>query len=125
MRYLVFILLFTACQRTPEVDCKQYHTGTYTFSDTAGNTYTVRRTKDRQFEDAPDSDTTSVYAVEWINDCSYRLKLLEGSYADRRFYGDKVMTVTITSGNKDSYQFVARMEDMKGGEIKGKLDRKK
>lgn len=127
MRYLPFLLsaLFACTSAEPEPDCQLHRVGKYQFTDPSGQYITIERTEERQYEYTDEGDTISVHAVEWKNDCTYRLRLLQGDEATQKFQGKKVLTVTITDSAPESYAFVARMEDMKGGEVKGRLERKK
>ncbi|MGF1533817.1 MAG: hypothetical protein ACFCUI_08940 [Bernardetiaceae bacterium] len=124
MKYLLpFLLGLFACQTEAPKDCLAHKEGLYFFENQQATIY-VHRTQDRQYEYIPNGDTLSVHRVEWVNDCSYRLILLSGDSATRAFQGEKTLTVTITEASPEQYTFVARMEDMEGGQIKGQLQRK-
>ncbi|MEM6298337.1 MAG: hypothetical protein AAF740_06585 [Bacteroidota bacterium] len=123
------IVLVSACASKSEKEqgtatCADHHTGTYVWQDQSGQEFRIERTKDRQRETSPYSDTVSVYSVEWIDECTYRLQLLEGDQAAREFHNNTPTMVTLTLTNEDSYEYALRSPNLQQV-VRGKLIKEK
>ncbi len=123
----IFCLLvaLSACSSEPKqsestATCANHHTGTYVWQEKSGQKFRIERTEDRQRETSPYSDTVSVYSVEWIDECTYRLQLLQGDQAAREFHKNTPTTVTLTLTTEDSYEYALRSPNLKQV-VRGKL----
>ena len=88
------------------LDCSNYHYGKYKFIETKSNTNVrIERIGDKQIEVDLTNGKTSIFRVNWINDCEYELTLVEGSSEYVSFYRNKTLIIRIIEKYIDGYRF--------------------
>ncbi len=117
MKYFIFLfltLLLTACFQA-EQNCKDYKTGTFSFTEVIeGDTLvsTFSRTEELQIETFRGKTDTST--VRWINDCEMvLLKKYPKFRADKKGVHIKILQ-TDSEGYQFEYNFVGDSNKAKG-----------
>ena len=115
---IVLILLLTACYQ-PERNCKQFKTGTFTFTaeiDGEEMTTTFMREGDSEISFFKGkSDTAS---VRWLNDCEYIVKNINPkSMAEEKSIHFKILSTDQNSYTFE-YSFVGDSRKSRGTAIK-------
>ncbi|MBT8205046.1 MAG: DNA topoisomerase IV [Eudoraea sp.] len=98
---IVLILLLTACYQ-PERNCKQFKTGTFTFTTEINGeekTTTFIREGDREIDFYEGKSDTS--SVRWLNDCEYIVKKIN----PKSMAEEKSIHMKILSTDQNSYTF--------------------
>ncbi len=99
---LVLVLGFYGCSQQPQ-DCRRFKEGT--FEILAGKTkWTIIRTGNWQMEFKEGDPDTTTYAVQWVDDCTYKLTPYN-SYFKKYPSAPKntVLTVSINKTTSNSY----------------------
>lgn len=97
----MLILLLTACYQ-PERNCKQFKTGTFTFTTEINGeekTTTFIREGDREIDFYEGKSDTS--SVRWLNDCEYIVKKIN----PKSMAEEKSIHMKILSTDQNSYTF--------------------
>ena len=102
---LGIILSSLFIQAQSKISCANIHTGKF-YIKSDGTTTRITRTKDKQVEEQGDIKIT--LAVEWIDDCTYKLKFLKGNKAWEKHDGkggnNPDLIVKITSVDDEGYE---------------------
>ena len=85
-------------------DCQKFKDGLFVLKSERG-TYFITRKGNRQIEKYSYKKGQIILEVEWINDCTYTLKLLKekGKKSKTSFPKELVLTVEIIETNDNSY----------------------
>jgi hypothetical protein len=100
---LILVLILLSCK--PKKSCQSLHEGNFKgISDKYGTTI-ITRTKQLQIEENNDLGYKLVFAVNWIDDCSYELRLkeiLKGDSAFKRGFNN-VIKIRVMEIKENSY----------------------
>lgn len=110
--FISFICTLMACggNNKSNIDCSQWHTGSYEIVDEGRNILIER---DAQVQTETDRTTSSYtkFAINWIDNCTYQLKFLEGEEGVYQAWKDNFMQVTITGPTPDGYAYIAQFSN--------------
>ncbi|NJB69756.1 hypothetical protein GGR42_000218 [Saonia flava] len=99
---LLFILLLLASCYEPQRECKDFKTGTFTFtSEINGEEQTTTFVRTNEIEIDYFNGKADTSSVRWINDCEYIVKKLNPKYMAE----EKSIHMKILSTTKNSYIF--------------------
>jgi hypothetical protein len=110
-----FIALYflASCTGTPAVvNCKQYKTGKFRFSDKNDGkivNYIIERDNSTQTEQCAEMNSNSTYKISWKDDCTYLLAFMNGTDSlppeQEKLKRKLVIETTILDGTEDYYIF--------------------
>lgn len=91
-------------------DCNAFHTGDFLYTDTAGHTWELRRTRNRQTEKDLKTGKRIKYRIRWISACEYRLTQVWSDIRERRKWNRMHFSYQIinTTGNQYEYSCVCK-----------------
>jgi hypothetical protein len=94
-----------------QTECGKFKNGKFTLIDPKLNHESIiERIDNKQTELNLITGSESEYLVEWINDCEYNLKIIQGSEDAMKILNDKILYVKIISTEKDRYTFEVTIE---------------
>ncbi|HET6992240.1 MAG TPA: hypothetical protein VFJ43_12985 [Bacteroidia bacterium] len=109
---LIFLFLFGATthlfSQTPSsADCKQFRTGTFYVKGMPN--IIITRDETTQTETDPATGKYIKASITWTSDCTYELRMIKTNWKSQRkaWKKLKVLVVTITDTDDNSYQFSA------------------
>lgn len=100
--------------------CDLAHIGEF-YDEYDGRKYNYERTKNKQIETIENIE--SKYAIHWIDECRYTLKLISTNDPNRNVKESKTMTINIFLYNENEYSFIGEMPET-GYLFTGKMFRK-
>lgn len=75
--FLIIFLLYSlptiTIAQSPATDCLSFHTGEYLYTDSASDTWELKRTKKHQVERNKRTGKVIRFNILWLSDCEYRL----------------------------------------------------
>jgi hypothetical protein len=112
---LLMATCFACKNNTTPTNCPSVHNGTFVFNAKFKTgeilPFTIYRNDSVQIEVANNSTDSTVFAVQWVNDCQYDLLLLKSSFglaADVLNMSKSIpLQTTINYIGKDFYMFTA------------------
>jgi hypothetical protein len=110
--FILGVIGFSSCGS--KTSCNVYKIGKFELVDSIyGLKYIIERDNEVQVETNFQTNEVSKFSVDWISDCSYTLKPIEGSSEMLNYYRDKKLNIEILEVYEDSYKFTARMDGEK------------
>jgi hypothetical protein len=119
---LTILLLFVASADSyaQEKNCTQYHTGKFTYTDSAGNTIILKRKKKFQVETNQANNVWVNFRITWKSDCEYQLEQVGTNSKSRRKYNHTFSTTIITKPlGKEGYEYTCGCKDQGTTKITG------
>jgi len=117
--FLLGYFCFIGCSQQPS-DCRRFKEGTFTLTD-KNNVYTIVRSGNWQLETKQGSGDTSTFAVDWIDDCTYKLTPYPSYFKKHPNESkDEMMKVTITKTTANSY-FETTTSNFFPGEVRAEI----
>ncbi|MBI5373707.1 MAG: hypothetical protein HZA79_16905 [Sphingobacteriales bacterium] len=92
-------------------DCRSFRTGDFLFTDTAGITWELKRTRHRQAERNKSNGMVAKYKITWLNDCEYRLTQTWSSDRRHRKWNRTYRSYRIISTANSSYSYECTCKD--------------
>ncbi len=86
-------------------DCDSFRTGDYLYTDTAGVTWTLKRTKHRQVQKSMRTGVVIKFKIIWISACEYRLTQVWTSDRSMRKWNRANFSYQIVSTTAGSYSY--------------------
>lgn len=92
MKYLIVTLLLlfgaelTHAQSKTDTGCAAYHRGTFSFTDSTGTLYTIKRKKHSQIDYDELRDVWVQSRIKWVSDCEYQLYQVGSNSKSQRKY---------------------------------------
>jgi hypothetical protein len=100
--YLIFFTAFLACQKAPERNCRNFKTGTFTFTSLVeGDSLTTTFKREGNIEIDYFKNNIDTSSIRWINDCEYILKQLN----PKNKGAEKSIHIKILTTTDSSYTF--------------------
>lgn len=100
--FFLFILLLFSCQEAPERNCKDFKTGTFTFTTVVdGDSLTTTFVRENTIEIDYFKNQIDTSSIRWINDCEYILKQLNPKNKQE----EKSIHIKILTTTNSSYTF--------------------
>lgn len=119
---LTILLLFVASADSyaQENNCTQYHTGKFTYTDSAGDIIMVKRKKKFQVETNEANNVWVNFRIIWKSDCEYQLEQVGTNSKSRRKYNHTFSSTIISKplGNM-GYEYTCACNDETVPKIKG------
>lgn len=107
-----------------QINCSSFQTGKFMYKDSAGNIFTVVRTKKKQMETSQKTNLVTKSKIKWISDCAYQLKQIWANQKSRRKFNGAVTTINITRTNgNDSYEYSCACKGLPSKENAGTMVR--
>ncbi|GMN08800.1 hypothetical protein MTsPCn9_07440 [Croceitalea sp. MTPC9] len=104
-RFLLFfqsVLLLFACQEAPKRNCKNFKTGTFTFTSIVdGDSLTTTFVRKGNIEIDYFQNEIDTSTIRWINDCEYVLKQI----SPKKRAEEKSIHIKILNTTDSSYTF--------------------
>ncbi|MFY7862227.1 MAG: hypothetical protein ACOVP5_08350, partial [Chitinophagales bacterium] len=75
--------------------------------------FKIERTTTRQIEYDLNKGTYLYFFINWITDCEYELRLVDGNSDMTKFFKSKVLVMKILETYADGYQFEAHVKGEK------------
>lgn len=119
---VLLLILFAGiagnCQQSAP-DCNAFHTGNYLYTDTAGHTWELKRTRNRQTEKDLKTGKHIKYRIRWISACEYRLTQVWSDIRERRKWNRMHFSYLIvkTTGNAYEYTCVCKGSPSMQGKV--------
>ena len=106
------ILLLSACdsRKKSRVSCTKWHTGSYEIVDNQRNIL-IEREGTIQTETDRNTSSYTKFQIQWIDNCTYQLKFLEGEEGVYQVWKDNYMEVVITGPTSSGYTYTARFSN--------------
>lgn len=102
----ILLLFSTLAAYTQGLDCKEFRNGRFKFIDTKnGINMRVERLDNTQIETDINTNSRTVYRINWINDCEYEMTIVEGNSDYLRFYKSRTLIIKIIEKFSDGYRF--------------------
>ena len=116
---LLTFVCINACTNVPKRDCKNFRTGTYSFTTMInGEARTTKFTRDDKIEVEKFGEKIDTAIVRWINDCEYILKKINAKgKAEEKSIHIKILK-TSDSSYTFEYNAVGSPQKLKGEAIK-------
>jgi len=111
-RSISILLCFTSmwmisgCGSKVKLDCTQWQTGTYQLK-YEGREILIERDAHRQIESDVETGSYTVFAIRWLDDCTYRLFFAEGEEGYAAIWKGEYMEVIILEGTEEGYSYKA------------------
>lgn len=105
-------------------NCQNFRIGKFQNIDEDGPGTLIRRTEKYQFERNKSKGTKIKLEIKWIDDCTYRLKLIKGNRQWNKLKhvpNSPDLIVKIVEAGSDYYIQVAKFEGMNGFKYESKL----
>jgi hypothetical protein len=100
--FFLLIILLTSCQESPERNCSDFKTGTFTFTSIVGSdSLTTTFIRERNIEVDYFKNQVDTSNVRWINDCEYILKQVNPKNKQK----EKSIHIKILTTTDSSYTF--------------------
>lgn len=129
MKQLVFIFLLLMLfdlSYAQENNCTQYHTGKFTYTDSAGNTIIVKRKKKFQVETNQANNVWVNFRITWKSDCEYQLEQVGTNSKARRKYNHTASSTIISKPLGDmGYEYTCACKDPGSTKITGVMKKLK
>ncbi len=98
----IFFVMFLSCQKAPERNCKDFKTGTFTFTSLVeGDSLTTTFVREGNIEIDYFNKKVDSSSIRWINDCEYILKQLNPKNKEE----EKSIHIKILTTTNSSYTF--------------------
>lgn len=112
---IVFLLFFGWRQSAAQSrNCRAYQTGTFKLIEVKNAIhFKIERTATRQIEYDLNKGTYLSFSINWLNDCEYELRLVDGNSEMTKFFKSKVLIMKILETFSDGYQFEAHVKGEK------------
>lgn len=111
---LIFVLIaFPFTNFSQPKDCQKFRTGNFVNVDEDGPGTLIKRTEKYQIEKNSKTGVKIKLKVEWLDDCTYQLKLVKGNGKWKKQNNsnpDMVLMVRIVEVGTDYYKLVAKIE---------------
>ncbi len=101
--FLLFILSFTNYGQETNLDCSSIKKGRFLMAGPQGGSIKIKRTKKLQIERYSRQKISYKFYIEWIEDCTYILKLKKSRIRSLIDKSEIEIRVTITSLDKHYY----------------------
>ncbi|MGC4103839.1 hypothetical protein [Ferruginibacter sp.] len=93
-------------------NCRQFHRGKFSYTDSSGNTVMVDRKRHYQYDKNPATGVRWQYKIKWINDCQYELTLVStNSKAVRKNKYSTTGVIISKIPNANSYEYTCACKD--------------
>lgn len=106
---LVFLALYFLPKHTfaqsPAPDCLSFHTGEYLYTDSASDTWELKRTKKQQTERNKRTGKVIRFKILWLSDCEYRLTQIWTNDRSRRKWNRAHYSYRIISSTANSFSY--------------------
>ena len=114
------VLLLTICfscdnRKSSKVNCTKWHTGLYEIVDGQRNIL-IERDRNTQTETDRNTSSYTKFVINWIDNCTYQLKFLEGEEGVFQVWKDNYMEVVITGPTAKGYSYRARFSNSTNSE---------
>jgi hypothetical protein len=101
-------LMMVCLHHQPQPGCSQFKTGKYKLVDLSiRDSFIIDRSDSIQTETDLATGETLVFKVQWLDDCTYILRIVKGPAAVMDFYDHKFLKVQIIETYSDGYKFEA------------------
>jgi hypothetical protein len=114
--FLFNTLSISSCGSKEKLDCTQWHTGTYQLM-YEGREIRIERDDFRQIESDVESGSYTVFAIKWLDDCTYRLFFSEGEERYAEIWKGEFMEVIILDPTDEGYSYKASFSGTDRSEI--------
>jgi ribosomal protein S17 len=101
-----FIGSINCVAQLDSTNCKNFHTGKFSYKEAPYTGTVIKRTAHKQVE-INESGRRLVYRIEWVNDCEYNLIFLRVHNGNASHKPGDVVNVKIIESGKFSYVYVA------------------
>jgi hypothetical protein len=110
---IIAVALLASCADSPTpVNCKQYKTGKFRFTDANSGkivNYIIERNNSTQTEQCAETNSDGTYKISWKDDCTYLLAYMNGNDSlppeQEELKRKMVIETTILGGTEDYYIF--------------------
>lgn len=100
--FFLLIILLASCQESPERNCSEFKTGTFTFTSIVdGDSLTTTFVREGDIEIDYFKSKVDTSSVRWINDCEYILKQINPKNKQE----EKSIHIKILTTTDSSYTF--------------------
>ena len=90
-----------------KLSCRQFHTGKYYLDDSIAGRTIIERTEHTQVETSESRHVKAEFDINWVNDCTYVLKLRkvisDPDNVAKDWSGDLVLTCAISATSASEY----------------------
>ena len=93
--FLMLIISFLTNHCLAQNDCSNFKVGKFIYTDSAKNTISVTRKKNKQIEFDIKNKITTKLKIKWISDCEYQLTQTWSSSKAKRKQGPSPRTIVI------------------------------
>ena len=107
---LYFLPAITTAQ-SPAPDCLSFHTGEYMYTDSARDTWELKRTKKYQTERNKRTGKIRRFKILWLSDCEYRLTQVWTNDRSRRKWNRADYSYRIISSTANSFSYSCSCKD--------------
>ncbi len=106
---LLILFLSVSCKNNdkPKVNCSLWHIGQFEIVDDKRNIH-IERTESMQLETDRNSGLFTKFAINWVDNCTYQLKFLEGEEGVYSVWQNNYLQVTITAPTESGYRYSAK-----------------
>lgn len=107
--FLIIFLLYSlptiTIAQSPATDCLSFHTGEYLYTDSASDTWELKRTKKHQVERNKRTGKVIRFNILWLSDCEYRLTQVWTNDRSRRKWNRANYSYRIISSTANSFSY--------------------
>lgn len=112
--FLVFILAFlckTGFGQNQPMNCGQFKSGNFIYTDSSGVSWKLKRTKKHQTERNMKAGSIIKHKITWLSDCEYRLTQIWTNDKNRRNLNRSWIVYRITGTTDKSYNYTCTCKD--------------
>ena len=110
--FIIIVCLSKTCfSQNQAIDCSQFKTGKFSYRDSSGIIYEMKRMNKHQSEFNPQTKLMIKYKIEWIGDCEYKLTQLWASKKEARKLNNSWLVYRILSVNDNTYEYTCTCSD--------------
>ena len=107
--FLIIFLLYSlptiTIAQSPATDCLSFHTGEYLYTDSASDTWELKRTKNHQVGRNKRTGKVIRFNILWLSDCEYRLTQVWTNDRSRRKWNRANYSYRIISSTANSFSY--------------------
>lgn len=104
--FLLTILFSNVClSQSNTNDCERFRKGIYSYKDSSGFIWEIKRTKNHQTETNKNTGLLVKNKIKWLGVCEYRLTQIWANKKERRKSNNQQSTIRIIKTTPDSYEY--------------------
>lgn len=102
---LLFLSAVAAKSQETQPDCNAFHKGVFLYTDTAGQTWELKRAGNRQVEKNLATGKRIKYRIRWNTECEYRLTQVWSDIRERRKWNRMHFSYQIVYTTAERYDY--------------------